>query len=143
MLQTANPGFAGVGLIIMENELQSLIQSTKALVEIAGYAIEVFGVLVMIIATVRSTAQFLKTRGTISQEESYTRYRQSLGRGIILGLEFLIAGDIVRTVIVAQTLQNVGILALIVFIRTFLSITLHLEVEGHWPWQSRPQPPAK
>ncbi|KUJ82693.1 DUF1622 domain-containing protein [Microbulbifer flavimaris] len=127
----------------METELQSLIQSTNALVELAGFAIEVFGVLVMIVATVHSTIHFLKIRATVSHEESYTRYRQNLGRGIILGLEFLIAGDIVRTVIVAQTLENVGILAVIVFIRTFLGITLHLEVEGRWPWQSRSQPPVK
>ncbi|AOS96966.1 hypothetical protein AUP74_01530 [Microbulbifer aggregans] len=123
----------------MENELQSLLASTKSIVEVAGYAIEVFGVLVMIIATVNSTAHFLRTRGNVSREEAYTQYRQSLGRGIILGLEFLIAGDIVRTVVVAETLQNVGTLALIVFIRTFLSITLHLEVEGRWPWQDKPQ----
>ncbi|WP_237066719.1 DUF1622 domain-containing protein [Microbulbifer guangxiensis] len=121
----------------MENELQSLLQSTKAVVEVIGYAIEVFGVLVMVIATVHSTAHFLRTRAQVPDEEAYTRYRQSLGRGIILGLEFLIAGDIVRTVIVADNLENVGTLALIVFIRTFLSITLHLEVEGRWPWQVR------
>lgn len=52
-----------------------------------------------------------------------------------LGLEFLIAGDTIRTVAVANTLENVAILGLIILIRTFLSITLHLEVEGRWPWQ--------
>ncbi|GAA5524195.1 hypothetical protein Maes01_00749 [Microbulbifer aestuariivivens] len=128
----------------MKNELQSLLHSTTAIVEVAGYAIEVFGVLVMIVATAQSTVHFVKTRGTVSPEESYTRYRRNLGRGIILGLEFLIAGDIVRTVVVAETLENVGILALIIFIRTFLSITLHLEVEGRWPWQKQSgQPPAQ
>ena len=58
------------------------------------------------------------------------------GRSIILGLEFLIAGDIIRTVVVADTLENVAILGLIILMRTFLSITLHLEIEGRWPWQS-------
>jgi uncharacterized membrane protein len=62
-------------------------------------------------------------------------YRRQLGRSIILGLEFLIAGDIIRTVIVADTLANVAILGIIILIRTFLSFTLHLEVEGHWPWR--------
>jgi uncharacterized membrane protein len=52
-----------------------------------------------------------------------------------LGLEFLVAGDIIRTVVVAPTLENVVILGLIVLIRTFLSRALHLEVEGRWPWQ--------
>ena len=54
---------------------------------------------------------------------------------ILLGLEFLIAGDIIRTVVVAPTLENVLILALIVIIRTFLSMALQLEVEGRWPWR--------
>jgi len=54
----------------------------------------------------------------------------------MLGLEFLIAGDIIRTVVVAATLENIAALGLIIFIRTFLSVTLHLEVEGRWPWQT-------
>jgi uncharacterized membrane protein len=67
-------------------------------------------------------------------------YRQDLGRAILLGLEFLIAGDIIRTVVVAPTLENVMILALIVVIRTFLSMALQLEVEGRWPWQRAEEP---
>ena len=66
-------------------------------------------------------------------------FRRQLGRSIILGLEFLIAGDIIRTVIVADTLANVAILGLIILIRTFLGLTLHLEVEGRWPWQTARQ----
>ena len=65
---------------------------------------------------------------------AYRSYRQGLGRAILLGLEFLIAGDIIRTVVVAPTLENVMILALIVVVRTFLSVALQLEVEGRWPW---------
>jgi len=67
--------------------------------------------------------------------QPYRLFRQDLGRAILLGLEFLIAGDIIRTVVVAPTLENVLILGLIVLIRTFLSIALQLEVEGRWPWQ--------
>lgn len=66
---------------------------------------------------------------------AYRTYRRQLGRSIILGLEFLIAGDIIRTVVVADTLENIAVLGLIILIRSFLSITLHLEVEGRWPWQ--------
>jgi uncharacterized membrane protein len=58
-----------------------------------------------------------------------------VGRAILLGLEFLIAGDIIRTVVVAPTLQNVVVLGLIVLIRTFLSLSLQLEIEGKLPWQ--------
>lgn len=62
-------------------------------------------------------------------------YRQSLGRAILLGLEFLVAGDIIRTVVVTPTVTNVAVLALIVLVRTFLSMALELELEGRWPWQ--------
>ena len=72
---------------------------------------------------------------TESEGAAYDTFRRQLGRSIILGLEFLIAGDIIRTVIVADTLTNVTILGLIILIRTFLSFTLHFEVEGRWPWQ--------
>ena len=67
---------------------------------------------------------------------AYRTYRRQLVRSIILGLEFLIAGDIIRTVVVADTIENVAILGLIILIRSFLSVTLHLEVEGRWPWQT-------
>ncbi len=68
----------------------------------------------------------------------YQLFRQDLGRAILLGLEFLIAGDIIRTVVVDPTLVNVMILGLIVIIRTFLSMALQLEIERRWPWE----PPA-
>lgn len=65
----------------------------------------------------------------------YRRLRQELGGAIVLGLEFLVAGDIIRTVAVDPTLRNVEVLGLIVLIRTFLSVTLQLEIDGCWPWQ--------
>lgn len=66
----------------------------------------------------------------------YRRFRQDLGRGILLGLEFLVAADIIRTVAVVPTLEGVLALGLIVLIRTFLSMALQVELEGRWPWQS-------
>ena len=66
---------------------------------------------------------------------AYRVCRQDLGRAILLGLEFLVAGDIIRTVVVHPTLDNLIVLAIIVVIRTLLSVTLQLEFEGHWPWQ--------
>ena len=104
-------------------------------IKVAGYAIEAFGVLVMVIGMGFATKEFLTNHRQQSKGEAYKNYYRDLGRSIILGLEFLIAGDIVRTVVVAESLQNVGILALIVLIRTFLTMTLHLEIEGQWPWQ--------
>ncbi len=68
--------------------------------------------------------------------EAYQQFRQNLARSIILGLEFLIAGDIIRTVTVDQTLTGAAVLALIVLIRVMLSLMLQFEIEGRWPWQS-------
>ena len=107
----------------------------KELISIAGYGIETIGVLIIVAGSVVSTFRFLSYFRKEPEGFAYRIYRRQLGRSIILGLEFLIAGDIIRTVVVADTLINVTILGLIILIRTFLSFTLHLEVEGHWPWE--------
>lgn len=66
---------------------------------------------------------------------TYKLFRSQLGRAILLGLELLVAADIIRTVAITPTLQSVGVLAGIVLIRTFLSWSLELEITGRWPWQ--------
>jgi len=68
-------------------------------------------------------------------EEAYRIVRTVFGRSILLGLEFLVAADIIRTVAVQPSLQNVAVLGLIVLIRTFLSFSLEVEIDGRWPWQ--------
>lgn len=72
----------------------------------------------------------------------YREYRQLLGRSILLGLELLVAADIIRTVAVTPTLESLAVLAGIVLIRTFLSFSLELEITGRWPWQKEPTPDA-
>ena len=108
----------------------------KELISIAGYGIETIGVLVIIAGSAVSSFRFVTRYRHEAEGVAYGVLRRQLGRSIILGLEFLIAGDIIRTVIVADTLTNVAVLGLIILIRTFLGITLHLEVEGRWPWQA-------
>jgi uncharacterized membrane protein len=112
------------------------------IISIVGYAIEAIGVLVIVAGSCIASAAFIRTFRGLPEGVAYTTYRRQLGRSIILGLEFLIAGDIVRTVVVADTLENVAILGLIVLIRSFLSATLHLEVEGRWPWQAERHNPG-
>ncbi|MEZ4236170.1 MAG: DUF1622 domain-containing protein [Myxococcota bacterium] len=73
-------------------------------------------------------------RGVVS-DGAYRELRRGLGRAILLGLEFLVAGDIVRTVAIDPTLLGVAVLSIIVLVRTFLSFTLEMEIEGRWPWQ--------
>ncbi len=79
------------------------------------------------------------SHGKFSADYGHRRHqrgwRGDVGRAILLGLEFLIAGDLIRTVVVAPTMQNVLVLGLIVLIRTFLSFSLQLEIEGKLPWQ--------
>jgi len=74
-------------------------------------------------------------------DDPFSAYRQSLGRSILIGLEFLIAGDIIRTVAVSPTFYNLGTLAILVVIRSFLSWGLSMEIEGRWPWQAPREKP--
>ena len=109
------------------------------LIESIGRGVDVAGVLVIVFGGLLATILFV--RRALRREESsasYRAYRQSLGRAILLGLEFLVAGDIIRTVAVSPTFTSVGVLAVIVVVRTFLSFSLEVELEGRWPWQSRP-----
>lgn len=99
--------------------------------EIVGTAVDAAGVLIVVVGALLATGRFCLQRTA----NAYRQYRQDLGRAILLGLEFLVAGDIIRTVVVAPTLENVLILGLIVLIRTFLSFSLQLEIDGRWPWQ--------
>lgn len=69
------------------------------------------------------------------ESDVYVEFRQRLGRSILLGLELLVAADIIRTVAITPTLSSVAVLAGIVLIRTFLSFSLELEMTGRWPWQ--------
>ncbi len=108
----------------------------RYLMEVIGTGVDAVGVVIIVAGAIIATARFVfHMQGT--PERSYRRYRQELGRAILLGLEFLVAGDIIRTVVVAPTLENVFVLGLIVLIRTFLSMALEVELAGHWPWQHR------
>jgi uncharacterized membrane protein len=107
----------------------------RDLLGIAGYVIEVVGVLAIVVGMVVSTIRYLGRLRALGSLKAYHQFRQELARSIILGLEFLIAGDIIRTVTVDETLTGAAVLALIVLIRVLLSMTLHLDIEGRWPWQ--------
>ncbi|PPF79315.1 hypothetical protein C5B96_13030 [Subtercola sp. Z020] len=94
------------------------------------------GVLIIVGGAGISTALVL-ARIIRGQRPVYRAYRQYLGRSILLGLEFLVAADIIRTVAVTPTLDSVAVLAAIIVIRTFLSFSLELEITGRWPWQTK------
>lgn len=108
------------------------------IVELVGKGMDGAGVGVTVVGAIIATVVFLgRLRGGVSIDDPYRQYRKAIGRAILLGLEFLVAGDIIRTVAIAPTFRSVGILAIIVGIRTFLSLELELEIDGHWPWQRR------
>ncbi len=109
------------------------------------------GVAVMVVGTFVSLVLVMVRYRRGGGEDAFRSFREKVGRAILLGLELLVAADIIRTVSEAPTLQGVMVLGMIVLIRTFLSFTLAVELEGHWPWRSaelrglhpqgRPTPP--
>lgn len=99
--------------------------------EAVGVAIIVIGIAVSLIALVRQLSR------DESAQDAFTIGRKNIGRSILFGLEVLVAGDIVLTVTVTPTFTSVGVLAAIVLIRTFLSFTLEVEIDGRWPWQKK------
>ena len=106
------------------------------LMEPVATALEIFGVLVIVGGIVWATARFvIRDLRSGDGVRAYERYRANLGRGILLGLEILVGADIVATVTAPLTFRSVGLLGLIVLIRTFLSFALEVEIEGKWPWQ--------
>ncbi len=110
---------------------EDAVETVGKVVEAAGVAVIAGGILLVSVALVARAV-----RGQ-SGPDPYRRYRHGVGRAILLGLEFLVAGDIIRTVAVSPSFRTVGVLAAIVAVRTFLSFTLEVELEGRWPWQRR------
>jgi uncharacterized membrane protein len=109
------------------------VESLKGLFENVGLLIDAAGVAAITLATLTASIRFLAS--LLRKEDGYQRFRQDLGRGILLGLEFLVAGDIIRTVAVEPTLESVSVLGLVVLIRSFLSLTLEVELQGTFPWR--------
>ena len=116
----------------------------RAAMEWVGLGFDATGVLVIAGGALIAAGRLAASAAT-AEAMNARRFRQEFGGAIVLGLEFLVAGDIIRTVAVAPTLENVTVLAIIVVIRTVLSMALQVEIEGRWPWQqgsmgSTPEP---
>ena len=102
-------------------------------IEFVTRCLEGAGVAVIVIGAIVAAA--LALHAMISRRPAYNRFREQLGRSILIGLELLVAGDICRTVAVTLSLESVLNLAIIVLVRTFLSFSLEVEITGRWPWQ--------
>jgi uncharacterized membrane protein len=105
----------------------------RTAIEAAALAIEVLAVTVIVVAISFGTVRFL-VHVQRQKENAYEGYKIFLGKALLLGLEFLVAADIIRTVALEPTLPNVLLLGLLVIVRTFLSWALVVEMEGRWPW---------
>lgn len=117
----------------------------KNAVDVISKIIDGAGVIVVVVGLLVASGAFaLAQRESEKRPLAYRVYRQQVGKAILLGLEFLVAADIIRTVAVAPSFRGVGVLAVVVAVRTFLSFALDVELQGTWPWQSRhtPAPPS-
>jgi len=110
-------------------------------VELAGKVIDGFGVAIIVLGALYATEEYLRRQLKRPRDpavDNYKMYRRTFGRSILMGLEFLVAGDIIRTVAVKPTFTSVGVLAILILIRSFLSFSMELEIEGHLPWKKKP-----
>ena len=107
--------------------------------EMITLVLEALGVIAILIGVLLASVRYLRHPRPFSSHHAYVEYRHGIGRSTLLGLDLLIAGDIIKTVIVHQTGASVLVLGMVVLIRTFLGVTLHLEAEGRWPWQPAPR----
>lgn len=117
----------------MEDEssgLTYLVESTEIFFDVFGVGIVVVGILVAIVLFLRALSR------RVEPVDAIKTFKIQIARAMTLGLEVLIAADIVQTVAVKPTIESMGALGLLVLVRTLLSWTLELEIEGRWPWQS-------
>ncbi|HSA61511.1 MAG TPA: DUF1622 domain-containing protein [Nitrospiraceae bacterium] len=112
------------------------MENIRDWIETAAKFIEALAVLIIVGGTLHGIGRyFFYYRQQVS--DAYKRFKDKIGKSLLLGLEFLVAADIIRTVALSPTLYNIAVLGVLVLIRTFLSWSLVVEIEGCWPWQQR------
>lgn len=124
---------------LLETHLPEWMTALPLVIEVVSLAIELLATGIIVGVVVWATLGWaLESAGVLKRGGSaYHAYKVRLGRGLLLGLEILVAADIIRTVALEPSLENVAILGLLVVIRTLLSWSLVVEIEGRWPWQAR------
>jgi uncharacterized membrane protein len=100
-------------------------------------AVELVGIAVLVAGGLYALASFAVAVVQRRTTDAYGDLRRTLGRSILIGLEILVGADIIRTIAVAPTFTSVGVLGLVVVVRTFLSFSLEAELQGEWPWQRK------
>lgn len=115
----------------MHLQLDQLVDTVGTVLDLAGVAVIAAGVLF-------GTAPALLAARRRGDRETYERIRRTIGRSTLLGLEILVAADIVETVAVLPTLAGIALLGAVVAVRTLLSLSLQVELDGRWPWRLAP-----
>ena len=111
-------------------------ETILAWIEYAALAIEILAVVIIVVAIFYATIRYtFQAAFHPERKDHYSDLKVRLGKALLLGLEILVAADIIRTVALEATLESVIVLGLLVLIRTFLSWALEVEIEGRWPWQ--------
>ena len=108
----------------------------RELIEWVAQGIEVLAVVIIMGGIIYSIGRYFFHQRQ-KTDDAYKRFKDKIGKALLLGLEFLVAADIIRTVALSPTLQNIVVLGVLVLIRTFLSWSLVLEIEGRWPWKAK------
>ena len=109
--------------------------------ELISEFIDLFGVVIIVIGSLAGTIRYLYRYLIIQAPiQAFDLFRKELGRSILLCLEFLVAADIIRTVAIEPTIESIIALAILILIRTFVSWTLELEINGAWPWEKLHHP---
>jgi|GWRWMinimDraft_6_1066014.scaffolds.fasta_scaffold99252_2 uncharacterized membrane protein len=110
------------------------MEEIKKLIEWSALGLEIITVVTLVAGSLFALIRFI-LHLNMKPDEAYHRFKENLGKMLILSLEFLVAADIIKTIALEQTLNNVLILGLLVVIRTFLSWSTTVEIEGNWPWK--------
>ena len=112
----------------------------KQAADVVGTGFQVVGIAVLVIGALLAFVVYLKASRRRDTPTAYSDLRRDLGKAILVGLELLVAADIISSVAINPTFATVGVLGMIIVIRTFLSWSLEVEVNGRWPWQSSRSP---
>lgn len=125
---------------------EAITHDIENILEIIGVAFDVLGVCVICVGIVLAFVRYFRQESQPTEHTASSPYRRlkiEIGLALLLGLEVLVAADIIKTVAVEPTFVSLGVLGLLVVIRTFLSWTLVLEIEGRWPWQTEDEKPTE
>jgi uncharacterized membrane protein len=125
------PGQTGAG-----NDFLN-VDTVRDALEVIGLSLEVFGAVIITAGILAAAIRFLRSEKQHPGRSAYYSFRRNIALSLLLGLEVLIAADVIRSVSVSESIESLGILAIVVLIRTFLAWTLTVEESGRWPWQPR------